>query len=212
MRRGGQLSSEDGVCGDGRCGGIVIPSIAVVAGSIGILSGQRRYRSGALALFHSLGAQVLAILGHILNGVRLGLRSRCLHGYFKKSNLSIAFFGDTCHGVTASDLVFVTKCNRTVLGHQRIGVESQQAIFNFCASSYLKANSCKVNTINNNICILVTVVQSRSIALPCSIRNFIVNQTSTIADVLLGSVYITCIISHISFAVSIEHSLISHCK
>ena len=212
MRRGGQLSSEGGVCGDGRRGGIGIPSIAVVAGSIGSLRGQSRYRSGALALFHSLGAQRSAVLGHIVNGVRLGLRSRCLHGYFKKSNLSIAFFGDTCHGVTASDLVFVTKCNRTVLGHQRIGVESQQAIFNFCASSYLKANSCNVNTINNNICILVTVVQSRSIALPCSIRNFIVNQTSTIADVLLGSVYITCIISHISFAVSIDHSLIGHCK
>ena len=212
MRRGGQLSSEGGVCGDGRRGGIGIPSIAVVAGSIGSLSGQSRYRSGALALFHFLGAQRSAVLGHIVNGVRLGLRSRCLHGYFKKSNLSIAFFGDTCHGVAASDLVFVTKCNRTVLGHQRIGVESQQAIFNFCASSYLKANSCNVNTINNNISILVTVVQSRSIALPCSIRNFIVNQTSTIADVLLGSVYITCIISHISFAVSIDHSLIGHCK
>ena len=75
MRRGGQLSSEGGVCGDGRRGGIGIPSIAVVAGSIGSLSGQSRYRSGGLALFHFLGAQRSAVLGHIVNGVRLGLRS-----------------------------------------------------------------------------------------------------------------------------------------
>ena len=48
MRRGGQLSSEGGVCGDGRRGGIVIPSIAVVAGSIGALVGRAGTEAGLL--------------------------------------------------------------------------------------------------------------------------------------------------------------------
>ena len=147
MRRGGQLSSEDGVCGDGRCGGIGIPSIAVVAGSIGILSGQIRYRSGALALFHSLGAQRSAVLGHIVNGVRLGLRSRCLHGYFKITSRRRAIIHVEIFAyIVATLVVVITKGDSTISAV--LVNKVQQIIADCCASCNFKTNSGNIDAIN----------------------------------------------------------------
>ena len=147
MRRGGQLSSEGGVCGDGRRGGIGIPSIAVVAGSIGILRGQSRYRSGSLALFHSLGAQRSAVLGHIVNGVRLGLRSRCLHGYFKITSRRRAIIHVEIFAyIVATLVVVITKGDSTISAV--LVNKVQQIIADCCASCNFKTNSGNIDAIN----------------------------------------------------------------
>ena len=147
MRRGGQLSSEGGVCGDGRCGGIGIPSIAVVAGSIGSLGGQSRYRSGSLALFHSLGAQRSVVLGHIVNGVRLGLRSRCLHGYFKITSRRRAIIHVEIFAyIVATLVVVITKGDSTISAV--LVNKVQQIIADCCASCNFKTNSGNIGAIN----------------------------------------------------------------
>ena len=153
MRRGGQLSSEDGVCGDGRCGGIVIPSIAVVAGSIGILSGQSRYRSGALALFHSLGAQVLAILGHILNGVRLGLRragATDLQSTHSRSGaLILGHTGYSVHTIGVNG-THVQVAQTGVVGRPIIHAKLQQVVGNHSAFSNLETNGTQIQALQLN--------------------------------------------------------------
>ena len=147
MRRGGQLSSEGGVCGDGRRGGIGIPSIAVVAGSIGSLSGQSRYRSGALALFHFLGAQRSAVLGHIVNGVRLGLRSAVASDLQStgciSSTVLISLTGKREHTTRVVG-------THVIGGQAGILFKGQQIIRNNCACRNLETESTQIQAIQNN--------------------------------------------------------------
>ena len=150
MRRGGQLSSEGGVCGDGRCGGIGIPSIAVVAGSIGSLRGQSRYRSGALALFHSLGAQRSAVLGHIVNGVRLGLRragATDLQSTHSRSGaLILGHTGYSVHTIGVNG-THVQVAQTGVVGRPIIHAKLQQVVGNHSAFSNLETNSTQVQAL-----------------------------------------------------------------
>ena len=150
MRRGGQLSSEGGVFGDGRRGGIGIPSIAVVAGSIGSLSGQSRYRSGALALFHSLGAQGLAVLGHIVNGVRLGLRSAVASDlqstHSRSSTLILGHTGESIHTIGVNG-THVQVAQTGVISRPIVYAELQQVVRNHSAFSNLETNSPQVQAL-----------------------------------------------------------------
>ena len=198
MRRGGQLSSEDGVCGDGRCGGIVIPSIAVVAGSIGILSGQSRYRSGALALFHSLGAQVLAILGHILNGVRLGLRSRCLHGALDGTNGGTLTPRLTGQGVQIRNIRTESIVrNTTILSTLKV----QQVIADGSTGLYFETDGADVQTIDHGTGIRIT--NAGSLANPTSHSRVVVVgiQRVTKGNICIGGAQSRSIVSHIGFPI-----------
>ena len=153
MRRGGQLSSEGGVCGDGRRGGIGIPSIAVVAGSIGSLRGQSRYRSGALALFHSLGAQRSAVLGHIINGVRLGLRragATDLQSTHSRSGaLILGHTGYSVHTIGVNG-THVQVAQAGVVGRPIIHAKLQQVVGNHSAFSNLETNGTQIQALQLN--------------------------------------------------------------
>ena len=158
MRRGGQLSSEGGVCGDGRRGGIGIPSIAVVAGSIGSLGGQSRYRSGALALFHSLGAQRSAVLGHIVNGVRLGLRragATDLQSTHSRSGaLILGHTGYSVHTIGVNG-THVQVAQTGVVGRPIIHAKLQQVVGNHSAFSNLETNGTQIQALQLNAQLII---------------------------------------------------------
>ena len=198
MRRGGQLSSEGGVCGDGCCGGIVIPSIAVVAGSIGSLSGQSRYRSGALALFHSLGAQRSAVLGHIVNGVRLGLRSRCLHGALDGTNGGTLTPRLTGQGVQIRNIRTESIVrNTTILSTLKV----QQVIADGSTGLYFETDGADVQTIDHGTGIRIT--NAGSLANPTSHSRVVVVgiQRVTKGNICIGGAQSRSIVSHIGFPI-----------
>ena len=217
MRRGGQLSSEGGVCGDGRRGGIGIPSIAVVAGSIGSLSGQSRYRSGALALFHFLGAQRSAVLGHIINGVRLGLRSAVASDLQSTSGIN----GSGLINLAGERPQAVGVVRTHVVGGQ-VGVliEGQQIIGNNRTSCNLEAKSTQIQAIQLNAQLIIaaqrtallkgvgiTNINNRAFGRQFRMCNTQVIRSITILTTTIDQIGVTICITN--FRLSGEHTTVT---